>query len=252
MTYVKICGVRTPEHAVAAAEAGADFIGMIMVRESRRHVPPEVAREIVAAVPRREAPLSFAGAGLAPPPDDVEGWFRHGARQVETLLAARRPLMVGVFVSAAAWIVNEFIAETGIDVAQASGDDPWHYCLEVQRPTLKAVHVLPTDTPESLMARLEPGMADMVLLDSRAGDRFGGTGQAFDWSVGAAVASRIPVVLAGGLTPDNVADAIRTVRPWAVDVSSGVETDGVKDVAKIRDFIAAVHATDAELAAVAR
>jgi phosphoribosylanthranilate isomerase len=152
---------------------------------------------------------------------------------------------VGVFVSAAAWIVNELAAEIGLDVAQHSGDDSWHYCLEVNHPTIKAVHVLDGDTPDTVIAKTQAGMADMVLLDSRAGDRFGGTGRAFDWSVARAVAERLPVILAGGLTPDNVFDAVRMVRPFAVDVSSGVETDGAKDPARIRAFIEAVRAADA-------
>src|SRR5206468_6296194 len=126
---------------------------------------------------------------------------------------------------------NEFIAEVGLDVAQASGDDPWHYCLEVQRPTLKAVQVRDGEMPEMVIGRLLPGMADMVMLDSRAGDRFGGSGQTIDWQVAAGVSRRLPVFLAGGLTPENVGEAVKTVRPFAVDVSSGVETDGVKDVA---------------------
>ncbi len=245
MTYVKICGIQTPEHALVAAEAGADLIGVILTAESRRRVTPEVAKEIVAAVPRVEDGLSLESGSLAPPPEDVEGWFRYCARQFEATLRARRPLMVGVFVSAAAWIMNEFIEEIGLDVAQESSDGRWHYCLEVQRPTLKAVHVLADDTAEAVIGRMEAGMADMVLLDSRAGDRIGGTGQAFDWEVGRRVAERIPVFLAGGLTPQNVREAVRMVRPFAVDVSSGVETDGAKDPTKIRAFIEAVREGDA-------
>ena len=245
MTYVKICGIQDPAHAVAAAAAGADFIGMILVAEARRRVTPEQAKVIVDAVRRETHPVSFASASFEPPPDDVEGWFRYSASQLAAQIEARRPLFAGVFVAAAAWIVNEFVEEIGLDVAQHSDGDNWHYCLEVNRPTIKAVHVLDNDTPDTVIGRMEAGMADLVLLDSRAGDRMGGTGATFDWSIARGIAQRMPVVLAGGLTPENVGEAIRTVRPFAVDVSSGVETAGVKDPHKIRAFIEAVRAADA-------
>lgn len=248
MTYVKICGIREPAHALVAAEAGADLIGVILA-ESRRKVTPEEARAIVEALPVRPAAASLANASFDPPPDDVAGWFTYSARLFEAELAARRPLVAGVFVAAAAWIVNEIVDQVGLDVSQQSGDDPWHYCLEINRPTIKAVHVRGGDTAGSVIDRMEAGMADLVLLDSRAGDRLGGTGQTFDWSIAAEVARQMPIILAGGLTPDNVADAIRQVRPFAVDVSSGVETDGVKDPGKIRDFIRAVRMADSEVAA---
>lgn len=248
MTYVKICGIREPRHAVIAADAGADMIGVILA-ESRRQVTPEEARSIVEALPGRPATTSLSGASFDPPPDDVPGWFAYSSRLFEADLAARRPLVAGVFVSAAAWIVNELADQIGLDVSQQSGDDPWHYCLEISRPTIKAVHVREGDDAASVMGRMEPGMADLVLLDSRAGDRLGGTGQTFDWSIAAEISRQMPIILAGGLTPDNVGEAVRVVRPFAVDVSSGVETDGVKDPDKIRAFIQAVRTADSEVAA---
>jgi phosphoribosylanthranilate isomerase len=96
-----------------------------------------------------------------------------------------------------------------------------------------------------VLARVEAGTASLVLLDTAVAGRLGGTGQRFDWGVGRRVAEALPILLAGGLTPANVGEAIRQVRPWGVDVSSGVETDGVKDPEKIRAFVAAVREGDA-------
>jgi phosphoribosylanthranilate isomerase len=109
---------------------------------------------------------------------------------------------------------------------------------------IKAVHVRGSDDAASAMGRIETGSAMAVLLDRADASSFGGNGLAIDWAVAAGIASGMPVWLAGGLSPENVAEAIRTVRPWGVDVSSGVETDGAKDAAKVRAFIEAVREAD--------
>lgn len=110
-------------------------------------------------------------------------------------------------------------------------------CEVIRRPVFKCMKVKPGDAARAVLA--EVGEGGIVLLDPYVSGTYGGTGQTMDWSVAAEVAERMPTVLAGGLTPKNVGRAVRTVRPWAVDVSSGVETDGAKDTEKIRDFIAA-------------
>ena len=220
MTLVKICGVREPAHALAAAEAGADFIGLVFA-ESRRRVTVDQARAIVGALGE---PLSAAGGG---------------AEHIEALLQRKRPLVVGVFAGADAETVSRTLEAVGLDLAQLSGDEPWDMCEKLSRLVLKAVKVKDGTTAEEIIAAIHPGATP--LLDTHAEDALGGTGRPFDWAVAAEVARRFPIVLAGGLTPENVGEAVRRVRPWAVDVSSGVETDGVKDVAKIRTFIVAVH-----------
>jgi len=223
VTLVKICGLREPAHALAAAEAGADFIGLVFA-ESRRRVSVEQARAIARALGE---PLLAASGG--------------GAAHVETLLRRKRPLVVGVFADADAEAINRTADAVGLDLVQLSGDEPPDICDKLSRPVLKAVKVKGSTSAEDIIAGLRPGA--VPLLDTHAEGALGGTGQTFDWSVAAEVARRFPIVLAGGLTPQNVGEAVRRVRPWAVDASSGVETDGVKDVGKIRAFVAAVKET---------
>ena len=220
MTFVKICGLREPAHALAAAEAGADFVGLVFA-ESRRRVTTDQARAIVRA--------------LGGPPLAAGG----GADDVEALLRRKRPLVVGVFADADAETVNRTAEAVGLDLVQLSGDEPWDICDKLSRPVLKAVKVKDGTSAGEIIAGLRAGA--IPLLDTHAEAALGGTGRPFDWSLAAEVARRFPIVLAGGLTPENVGEAVRRVRPWGVDVSSGVETDGVKDVEKMRAFIAAVR-----------
>jgi phosphoribosylanthranilate isomerase len=239
VTRVKICGCRTPEDALAAAAAGADFVGMIFA-ESRRHVSTEEASEIVRALgaPLGEMEQPAPPALYRTDATDRRSWFEHGAAALERLLARKRPLTVGVFAAMALEEVNEIADETGIDLIQLSGDEPWSDCLVANRQVIKVVHVVAREGPQALLDRVEPGSAIAVMLDSAAAGAFGGTGQRLDWPTAAAIAADFPVWLAGGLTPDNVVAAIEAVAPWCVDVASGVETDGRPDPAKVRDFVA--------------
>ena len=223
MTLVKICGLREPARALAAAEAGADFIGLVFA-ESRRQVTVEQARAIVGPL---GGPLTGAGGG---------------AEHVEALLRRKRPLVVGVFADADAETINRTIEAVGLDLVQLSGDEPWDSCEELSRSVMKAVKVKDGASAAEIIAAIGPGA--VALLDTHAEGALGGTGRTFDWAVAAEVARRVPIVLAGGLTPENVGKAVRRVRPWAVDVSSGVETDGGKDVEKTCAFIAAVRKAD--------
>jgi phosphoribosylanthranilate isomerase len=131
------------------------------------------------------------------------------------------------------------VDEAGIDLVQLSGKEPWGACLLVNRQVVRVVHVRSDETVDAATARMQTGSALAVMLDRADESAYGGTGKALDWGVAASISSHLPVWLAGGLTPENVASAIKTVRPWCVDVSSGVETDGVKDLKKIRAFVAA-------------
>ncbi len=219
MTLVKICGLREPAHALAAAEAGADFIGLVFA-ESRRRVTVEQARAIARALGE---PLTGAGGG---------------AEHIEALLRRKRPLVVGVFAGVDAEAVSRAADAVSLDLVQLGGEEPWDMCGKPSRPVLKVVKVRDGTSAEEIVAAIRPGA--VPLLDTHVEGALGGTGQTFDWAVAAEVARRLPIVLAGGLTPENVGEAVRRVCPWAVDVSSGVETDGVKDVEKIRAFIAAV------------
>jgi len=217
MTGVKICGISHPAHAVIAAEAGADFIGLHLA-PSRRQVTPERAKAIVDAV--RSS-------------------------------SDNPPKLVGVFVDADSAEMNRLAEEVGFDMAQLSGDEDPDTIAEIERPVIKALHV-PAGPPSVVAwAGIRRGLAivreaeALPLLDTKVEGHAGGTGRSFDWEVARQLAEEFEFMLAGGLTPENVAKAVAYVLPWAVDVSSGVETDGVKDPAKIRAFIAVVRASDA-------
>lgn len=235
--HVKICGVTRPEHVEAAVGAGAAFIGFMFAEHSRRHVTVEDTKRLSAALPPRTGPalrsLPLEGTGL---------WFHRCADALSDLIARRRPLTVGVFVNQPAALVNAVAEAADLDLVQLSGDEPWEICLQLRRPAIKALRpVEDCSCTQHLIRSAEAGTASLSLLDADVPGAYGGTGQRADWSVAAEVAASLPLMLAGGLTPDNVGDAIRTVQPWAVDVSSGIERDGRKDVGLIHDFVRAAQ-----------
>lgn len=251
MTRVKICGVRRVEDALAAAEAGADFVGLVFA-ESRRRLEPDEAWDIVRALGEplshrelTEPPSLHRAPTAGPSPTEapglaaVEEWFRQGAAALDRLLERKRPLTVGVFARQDLETVNAIADECGLDLVQLSGDESWQDCLLIARQVIKVVHVERGAAAVDLLRRIEGGTAIACLLDTAAGGAYGGTGRTMDWTVAREVAARLPVVLAGGLTPENVVEAVRAVRPWGVDVSSGVETGGQKDSKKIRAFVRA-------------
>jgi phosphoribosylanthranilate isomerase len=245
VTRVKICGCMRVEDALAAAEAGADFVGLVFA-ESRRRLEPDEASDIVRALGE---PLSHRE--LAEPPSlhraaapessaiAVEEWFRQGAAALDRLLERKRPLTVGIFAGQDLETVNAIADECGLDLVQLSGGEPWQECLLIARQVIKVVHVEQGATAGDVLGRIEAGTAIACLLDTASEGAYGGSGLAMDWALAREVASRLPIVLAGGLTPENVGEAVGTVRPWGVDVSSGVETGGVKDAEKIRAFVQA-------------
>ena len=215
MTRVKICGIKEKAHALAAIEAGGDFIGLVFA-PSRRQVTPAQAGEIVSAAKSHSDTIST----------------------------------VGVFVNTPAPEVNTIANSCNLDWVQLSGDEPWEYCCHIAKPVIKAIRIKQGQPPEQILANLAAGarilspQKYLYLLDSEVEGRYGGTGTTFDWSLARQAAEQFPVIIAGGLTPENVAQAIEEVAPWGVDVSSGVETDGVKDIAKIRAFFKAVRKAD--------
>ncbi|HXH20873.1 MAG TPA: phosphoribosylanthranilate isomerase [Dehalococcoidia bacterium] len=238
MVKVKICGCRSVDEALAAAEAGADFIGLNFAASPRR-VSVEDAGEIVRALgrPLREMEQAQPPALYRVEKPDLRSWFEHGASALERMLERKRPLTVGVFAAMEADEVNDIADEVEIDLIQLSGSEPWSRCLLANRQVIKVLHVAPSDTAKDVIARVEAGSALAVMLDRGRAGAYGGTGERVDVAVAAEVARVMPIWLAGGLTPENVASTVRAVSPWCVDVASGVETDGTKDHEKIRRFI---------------
>ena len=220
MTLVKICGVSDVKHARAAAALGADFVGMVFAPSSRQ-VTLGQAKRISEGLGKGQSPRIIK-------PD---------AALILGALNSRRPLLVGVFADQDADTINAISEDVGLDLIQLSGSEPWEVCDHINRPIFKCMKVRQGETAEQVMVHVHEGA--VVLLDPYVEGTYGGTGRTLDWSMAAQIAQQTPTVLAGGLTPKNVRDAVRTVHPWAVDVSSGVETEGVKDTDKIRTFIAA-------------
>jgi phosphoribosylanthranilate isomerase len=221
--------------AVAALEAGADFVG-VNFTNSRRRVSVEEAAVISASV---GSPLRDLGQDEPPPLhpgrfDSVESWFSHGAEALERLLQRKRPLVVGVFEDQSINDVNEIAEEAGLDLVQLSGEEPWTDCLLATRQAIKAIRPRQGEPVEDLLGRLESGAALAFMLDPSRG-----RGERADLELARELGARMPFWLAGGLNADNVSAAIVSARPWAVDVASGVETDGAKDPAKIAAFVAA-------------
>ena len=239
MTLVKICGVRDPETALAAAEAGADFVGMVFA-ESKRQVTPRECYDVVEALKAKRTQgreADFDG----PERGDVSArsWFGVWADAIEQSATRWRPLIVGVFADMDADEVNDIAEAAGLDLVQLSGGETQGYIERIERPVLRAIHVGETDTASDVFEAITAGSAAGLLLDTASKWARGGTGEAFDWDVAAEVARRTPFLLAGGLTPENVAAAVEQVEPWGVDVSSGVETGGKKDIEKVRAFVRA-------------
>lgn len=239
MTLVKICGVRDPETALAAAEAGADFVGMVFA-ESKRQVTPQECYDVVEALKAKRTQgreADFDG----PERGDVSArsWFGVWADAIEQSATRWRPLIVGVFADMDADEVNDIANAAGLDLVQLSGGETQGYIERIERPVLRAIHVGETDTASDVFEAITAGSAAGLLLDTASKSARGGTGEAFDWDVAAEVARRTPFLLAGGLTPENVAAAVEQVEPWGVDVSSGVETGGKKDIEKVRAFVRA-------------
>lgn len=202
---VKICGITNLADARYCAGAGADYLGFIQSESSPRYVNPELAGQIIEWV-----------AGIQ---------------------------TVGVFVDAAPEYVNATAEAAGFDLVQLHGDEPPDYCSEIHRPVIKAIRIRATDRPEDVQARLAAYVPHVhaFLFDTYAESAQGGTGETFPWDIVRGIDAGRPIFLAGGLTPANVADAVDAVRPYAIDVASGVEeSPGRKDLERIDALFAEI------------
>jgi phosphoribosylanthranilate isomerase len=195
MLRIKICGITSPEEAVAAAEAGADAIGMVFA-PSRRQISVNISREICRAVP------PFVSK-------------------------------VGVFVNEEAQKVQEIANYCGLDTLQFHGSESVAYCEQFVQKVIKAFRI----KNEESLDEVRDFIQYTPLLDSYTQGEMGGTGLTFKWDLAVQIAQKHKIILAGGLNENNVLSAIETVKPYAVDASSGIETNGKKDLNKIKRFI---------------
>ncbi len=205
-TQVKICGLSKPEDIDVAVDAGADMIGFIFHEPSHRYVKPAQVQALLAASER----------------------YQHPPKGQTT------PDLVGVFVNKEASFINDVAKQAGLHFVQLHGTESPEFCQQIRKPVIKALHL----RDRADLTRLEEyqDVAWRLLLDTPTPE-WGGTGTTHDWELARNAAQTQRILLAGGLTSENVAEAIRSVQPWGVDVSSGVETNRQKDPAKIRALI---------------
>lgn len=206
---IKICGLTNLDDALAATEMGADLLGFNFYPDSPRYITPEACARLLAA-------LRLHGSSTP---------------------------AVGVFVNADRSEVRRVVAACELDMVQLHGDEPPDFLAALGVPAFKAVRPRTTDEAQSARVRYAARATPPALLvDAFQPGLYGGTGAIGDWSAAAALAGQAPILLAGGLTPENVALAIAQVHPWGVDVASGVESSpGHKDQARMAAFVAAVR-----------
>ncbi len=210
MTRLKICGLRQADHALAAREAGADFLGFNFVPGVRRRLSEEAGHKVTEEYRR--------AAG-------------HGGLS-----------LVGLFANQPLEEVNRIVETCRLDFAQLCGDEPPDYWQRVSARVIKQIRVRQDEPTSKVIESIGPRLDEVVsrghlaVLDTHQEGALGGTGRTFDWSIARSLGRSFDFLLAGGLSPENVEDAIGAAAPWGVDVSSGVETEGVKDPAKIAAF----------------
>jgi phosphoribosylanthranilate isomerase len=202
MTKIKICGIKTVKDALAAMEAGADLIGFNFYPKSPRCIDVGICRDIMSVM-RKHGHVTY----------------------------------VGVFVNASVEEIYATIETCGLSLAQLHGDETPEMLRALNGKAFKAFRGMPSD-----ITGYERNDAPALLVDAAVKGVYGGTGVTADWSAAADLAKKYPLLLAGGLTPENVADAVWQVKPWGVDVASGVESEpGKKDASKIKAFVQAVR-----------
>jgi len=197
---VKICGLRTTDQILTARDAGADLLGLMFYEPSRRYIQPQAAREI----------LKICEDGQMSP--DI----------------------VGIFVNKEADYINDVIEQVGLHFVQLHGDESPEFCQCIHRSVIKALRLNEKTNPNLTEKYYHTSWR--ILLDTPTA-KWGGTGETHDWDLARTIAQQTPIFLAGGLTPENVGEAIQHVHPWGVDVSSGVEIHGKKDVKMIQAFV---------------
>ena len=212
-TQIKICGLRSAEAASVASECGADFLGFVFVDGVRRQLQPDEAAQIINE-------------------------YRSSTQ------VSKSTKLVGLFRNQSLDFVNKTAAETDLDFIQLCGEEDPDYVSRLNLPIFRQIRVKDGTKPKDLYKTVESHLnaGHRVILDRFDIDTPGGSGRSFNWSAAEGGAEQSNVLLAGGLKSENVQAAISQLAPWGVDVSSGVETDGIKDPKLIKTFIEAVRA----------
>jgi len=219
VTNVKICGFLHSTDALIAAEAGADAIGLVFVPSARRRLTVEQAALVL-------------------------GEFR------AELGSDKKPRLYGLFADQPFEEVNGIALQLGLDAVQLCGAEGMAYCKEIRVPVSKVIAVDSSLPRAAILPMLMTVMqrhtlaGHQLVLDTFVKGLFGGTGQSFDWYLASELARAFQFSLAGGLQPENVEEAVKLVRPWGVDTSSGVEVEGKKDPYRIRNFVESVRRAD--------
>ena len=200
---VKICGIKNIEHAIVAIESGADFIGFIFVPESRRSTDPTEVFKIINSLKQK--------------------------------LPDMRTKTVGVFGNHTQQEIESLMEHSALDIAQLCGEEDFN----IEIPTIRQIRIKDTDSSEAILDTVQKALLlhNYVILDSFHEKKLGGTGNIFNWEKAKNVIGLTNVLVSGGLNSKNIEDLKDRHQPYGVDVSSGVETDGVKDTGKINEFI---------------
>ena len=213
MTHIKACGFTTPEPMIAAAQAGIDSIGLVMIPGLKRSLSIKKAQSIL-------------------------GTFN------EALQGNSRPEIVGLFADQSPEEVNSIVSKLNMDAVQLCSNEGMAFCSQINLPIYKVIGINPdipinSQLPRIMVLAQRHSMAGhRIVLDSKPTTKdFGGTGRTFNWEIASQLAQAFELQLAGGLNPENVSEAITTVKPWGVDTSSGLETAGQKDIQKVIAFI---------------
>jgi phosphoribosylanthranilate isomerase len=207
MTYSKICGIKNLDSALTVQNHGADYIGFVFHKESKRYINPNEAHIIITKL--KQHPSSLIKC-------------------------------VGLFVNSTAHAIDKIVEQCDLDILQLCGDESPEFCSGLAIPVLKVIHVSPRSRVQDLVIQFElyKNHVNNIILDNGNPSERGGTGKSFDWSIASELSAKgYKFFLAGGLNYENIEKAISSIHPYGIDISSGVETDGVKDTTKITNVL---------------